>query len=602
MPKPIQQYRVFIASPGGLEAERTCFRDRLRRFSNLHGDDRGALFHPVGWEDTVGGVGRPQALINADLEQCDYAVFVLHDRWGTPPGSGATSGTDEEWKLAEELYKANKIRNIALFFKNVDARRLRDPGPQLQAVLAFKKQIEEGKRYLFNEYEGIDRFDEVLEGHLAKWLKDHEAEPPEFATQGPTAGGSVLETATNSPSSAASPPFPYWLLEAANSLQGNDPDYAGALFCANKAIKLASSVNEWANARNLSGVIQAHLGKLNEAMTAFEEIADKCSTSMDINSQEYVAGALFNKGVTFGILGRNEEAIAVHDDVLARFGTATELPLRRQVAKALVSRGFRLGILGRRDEEIAAYDDVLARFGTAAELPLREQVARALVNKGGVLSTLGRNEEEIAVYNDVLARFGTATELPLREQVARALVNKGVVLGTLGRSDEEIAVYDDALARFGTATELPFREQVANALVNKGVVLGTMGRSDEEISAYGDVLARFGTATELPLIGAVAKALVNKGIELGTLGHSVEAIAVYDDVLARFGTATELPLREEVAKALVNKGVELGILGHTEEGIAACDDVLARFGTATEPPLVEAVARAKGLRDRLRKP
>src|SRR5262249_5927005 len=88
---------------------------KLERFSALHGEHRGALFHPVGWEDTIAGVGRPQALINEDLKQCDYAVFVVHDRWGTPTGGGYTSGTEEEWALAEELYEANKIRNVALF-------------------------------------------------------------------------------------------------------------------------------------------------------------------------------------------------------------------------------------------------------------------------------------------------------------------------------------------------------------------------------------------------------------------------------------------------------------------------------------------------------
>ncbi len=114
-------------------------------------------------------MGRPQALINEDLKQCDYAVFVLHDRWGTPTGGGYTSGTEEEWALAEELYTANAIRNIALFFRKVDPRQLRDAGKQLEAVLAFKKRIEEGKRYLFRQYETVDQFADALEGHLARW-------------------------------------------------------------------------------------------------------------------------------------------------------------------------------------------------------------------------------------------------------------------------------------------------------------------------------------------------------------------------------------------------------------------------------------------------
>jgi hypothetical protein len=75
----LTQYRVFIATPGGLRDERERFRIALEKFSALHSEHRGVLFYPVGWEDTIGGVGRPQELINEDLKQCDYAVFVLHD-------------------------------------------------------------------------------------------------------------------------------------------------------------------------------------------------------------------------------------------------------------------------------------------------------------------------------------------------------------------------------------------------------------------------------------------------------------------------------------------------------------------------------------------
>jgi hypothetical protein len=164
VPKLLTQYRVFIGSPGGLVEERECFRRKLERYTAVHCEPRGVAFHPVGWEDTLGSVGRPQKLINEDLRQCDYAVFILHDRWGSPPGSSYTSGTEEEWSLAEELYKANKIRNIALFFKQVDPRQMRDPGPQLGMVLAFKERIEAEKRYLFRQYETTDQFAEALEG------------------------------------------------------------------------------------------------------------------------------------------------------------------------------------------------------------------------------------------------------------------------------------------------------------------------------------------------------------------------------------------------------------------------------------------------------
>ena len=174
MPRQIIQYRVFIASPSGLQDERNRFHKALEKFSRLHGSERDVSFEPVGWEETIGGAGRPQAIINEDLMQCDYVVFVVHDRWGTPGGGGYTSGTEEEWAIAEQLYRDNKLRNIALFFKSVDPAKLSDPGDQLKPVLEFKKKIEREKRYLYKSYDNVDEFIDGLDGHLAKWLKDHE--------------------------------------------------------------------------------------------------------------------------------------------------------------------------------------------------------------------------------------------------------------------------------------------------------------------------------------------------------------------------------------------------------------------------------------------
>jgi tetratricopeptide (TPR) repeat protein len=595
VPKAITQYNIFIGSPGGLIDERKKFRAQLDKCSLHHGSDKDVRFHPVGWEDTNGGVGRPQELINDDLRQCDYAVFVLHDRWGSPTGNGYASGIEEEWALAEELYKANKIRNIALFFKAVDPGKLGDPGDHLKPVLAFKKRIEEEKRYLFKEYGTLDEFADTLDGHLARWLREHDKAKTGLSLNDPIAASPPATDAK-----VAAPGFDYWIAEANENADA--ADYTAAFFCASKAIDAAKSDIEWAKATKSRGVTQFHLGKIDEAISAFAKIAERFSTASDADSRSWHANALFNKAVSLGALGRSDDEMAVYDDLLARFGAATELPLREQVAKALFNKGVTLGALGRSDDEIAVYDDLLTRFGAATELPLREPIAIALFNKGVTLGALGRGDDEMAVYDDLLARFGAATELPLRERVAKALINKGVTLGALGRGDDAIAVYDDLLARFGAATELPLREPVAKALFNKGVRLGALGRGDDAIAVYDDLLARFGAATELPLCEQVARALFNKGGHLGALGRGDDAMAVYDDLLARFGAATELPLCEQVAKALLNKGGHLGALGRGDAAIAVYDDLLARFGAATESPLRELVAEAIQAKSTLTKP
>lgn len=513
MPKQLTQYRVFIGSPGGLEAERRCFQDKLRRFTALNAEHRSVHFHPVGWEDTLGGVGRPQALINEDLKQCDYAVFVLHDRWGSAPGSEYSSGTGEEFALAEALYEQKKIWQIALYFKEVDARQLRDPGKQLEAVLAFRKRIEDGKRYLFRSYDTADSFADSLEAHLARWLLDHEGRTGGHSAVGLATGAEAGEVARGRTDSVVSPNFAFWITEAGRLLNAGTLDHDGALFCAVRATDAAASDVERAEATNLQAVSQFHLGRLDDAFDLFTNIAQRFSGSIELERRTWHARALVNKGVTLGALGRGEEEIAIYDDLLGSFGTASEPALRVQVARALFNKGVTLGGLGRGEEAIAVYDDLLGRFGTASEPALRERVAQALFNKGVTLATLGRGDEEIAIYDDLLGRFGTASESALREQVARALFNKGVALGGLGRDEEEIAVYDDLLGRFGTAGEPALREQVADALFNKGFRLGALGRGEEAIAVYDDLLGRSGTASEPVVQGVVGKARALKDAE-----------------------------------------------------------------------------------------
>jgi hypothetical protein len=100
----LKGYRIFIATPGGLEDERKAFRSVVIKYNESDALRRGVMFMPMGWEVTLGGVGRPQALINKDLRECDYLVLVLWDRWGSltgrTPAEEYTSGTEEEYKEA----------------------------------------------------------------------------------------------------------------------------------------------------------------------------------------------------------------------------------------------------------------------------------------------------------------------------------------------------------------------------------------------------------------------------------------------------------------------------------------------------------------------
>jgi len=62
MSNQITNYRIFIASPGGLDDERKAFKDTIANYSDSEAIPRGALFSPIGWEITLRGIGRAQEM------------------------------------------------------------------------------------------------------------------------------------------------------------------------------------------------------------------------------------------------------------------------------------------------------------------------------------------------------------------------------------------------------------------------------------------------------------------------------------------------------------------------------------------------------------
>jgi hypothetical protein len=78
--------RVFIASPGDLGPERQRAREVADELNSTLGRQFNVEIDLLGWEDTLPGVGRPQALINSDVDNCDLFIGLLWKHWGTPSG------------------------------------------------------------------------------------------------------------------------------------------------------------------------------------------------------------------------------------------------------------------------------------------------------------------------------------------------------------------------------------------------------------------------------------------------------------------------------------------------------------------------------------
>jgi Domain of unknown function (DUF4062) len=171
----VTAYRIFIASPGGLDEERQAFRKVINDYNESDALDDGALFVPVGWELARAGMGRPQQLINRMVTRCDYFVLLLHDRWGTTPSAGGpyTSGTEEEYHIARECFQNETMREIAVFFKEIDPGKVSDAGPQLQKVLEFRANLEASRELLFTRFDSLPAFEMRLRYHLGDWRRRH---------------------------------------------------------------------------------------------------------------------------------------------------------------------------------------------------------------------------------------------------------------------------------------------------------------------------------------------------------------------------------------------------------------------------------------------
>lgn len=161
-------FKVMIASPGDVSAERAIVRDLLSEWNVVHADSARTVLLPIGWEThSVPEMGdRPQAIINKQiLKDCDLLIGVFWTRIGTATGEFA-SGTVEE---IEEHIKANKP--VMLYFSAVPVLPDSIDPSQYQKLQSFRKSCQ--SRGLYESYSDLSDFRTKLYRHLQlKLIRD----------------------------------------------------------------------------------------------------------------------------------------------------------------------------------------------------------------------------------------------------------------------------------------------------------------------------------------------------------------------------------------------------------------------------------------------
>jgi hypothetical protein len=190
---------VFVGSPGDVAQEREALASVASRVNRVTGRDWGWEIDLRGWEDTLPGYARPQALINPDVDACDVFIGVLWKRWGQPTGTHS-SGFEEEIERAIERNVSTGAPEIMLYFRDVDGDAERDAGPQLQRVLQFRDSVVKSRSMLYRSYGDVVEFDALLFEHLMKVLGRHATEAAA------TSGADLAEPSTRLLTDAQEPP------------------------------------------------------------------------------------------------------------------------------------------------------------------------------------------------------------------------------------------------------------------------------------------------------------------------------------------------------------------------------------------------------------
>jgi len=164
--------RLLISSPGDVALERSQVLDVVAEYNRTMADHLGLLIQPLDWaRDVHPAAGRPQQVINEQLERYEVFVGIMWQRFGTPTGV-ADSGTEEEFLLAYESWKRTKLPKIMLYFCEapITPPRSRQELTQLTKIVEFRERIAQDYPQLSATYKDHAAFKDTFRPHLHRLL------------------------------------------------------------------------------------------------------------------------------------------------------------------------------------------------------------------------------------------------------------------------------------------------------------------------------------------------------------------------------------------------------------------------------------------------
>lgn len=469
-------FRIFIASPGGLGEIRKAFRVAVENYNAEDAIRRGVVFIPVGWEATLGGMGRPQAIINRELEECDALLLVLHDRWGSDPGAadGSSSGTEEEFRLARVCHadEDKQMREIQVFFRSVDPGRMADPGPQLQKVLDFKAELERERQLMFYQFEETTDFADRLRMFLASCVHELERSTDAGGGAAHTRSHGDVGIVADAGTAAEEPP------------EGEPPLIRARRLARDGRVTEAETIlaERVAGAGDVEAMLDYGMFLMEQRRkTQATAMLERAVVNARVVGDEILLGrAELGDSRLLARFGKSSEAIS-----LAR--SATE-HLSEEAGAYLAEARIFLAELMPGGEERAEVDELLA----AAEAHLvANPDPRLRAQAAAVRARLALDDEETDVAVDLFAMaIAAAHEAGFVEDLGDLYVGLGSALEADGKAKEARQAYLDAETALEKSGDLA---KLADAVDHLGHVSDELGDDGEAQRAFDKAAGLFET-------------------------------------------------------------------------------------------------------------
>jgi tetratricopeptide (TPR) repeat protein len=494
MPVDLSGRVIFLASPGGMDAERRWVREEVALFNHLRFRGTGVVFVVTGYEDVPGTVNRPQAAINPLVEDADFMILLVGDQLGSPTTATAPfrTGIEEELSVALHCLEIDNapMRDIMLGFRAHASSTLRRPTQALREVLEFKNAIEATKE-LFHVGSVASETDlrHTVQVQLEEWARPLGAK----ASRSCPALMAALDR-SNRPTMAQPPHDDAdTLVQWAEEQAGN-----GLNAVADSAFAKAIADNNPDHLRRYARFLQ-RTGQLERAVKVDQQALTLCVGRTTVEDVRLQADLLAHLAQLKRKLGDPRASKRLLDEAVK-----TARPYGGQITSTL---GYILDQSGIAAARLGDLDGAKVAYSEAHDLRVavgdERGRAQSLINLARVARVQGDTGQAVALLNEAIGILERGDE-------TRVLANALATLGEAVGADDPVRARDllTRSLRINERLDIPDGVSVAsNGLARLALSVGDIGSASKHAERVLEVSTetgnREGTAIAHRLLGEI---------------------------------------------------------------------------------------------------